>query len=180
MHTYKNAKGEFYDDVQPHNEEDIALPLRPSLIHRWNGRNWVWVGKKISNTFPPRSKNVERNVERHTSSHLRDLAALVQETAEIQSHQSYIIEQLRISVSQISRTLTAHIEEERPLLETLRGLKAIGKASEAISSTLNGAANMLRGLWRVAIFVLASSIFIVAISNDNPSEIKHVFKLIFG
>lgn len=176
MHTYRRADGTFYDASLPEDAADEPLPLRPSDIHQWDGRRWVWRGQRIQHAFP-READVEGVLNRAQAA---DLASLVAETHEIQEAHSRAIVELRERISAIGKDIGDHLVEAKPLMEAVDGLRSIIKAAGTVAQVFNAITTLLKFVWRFGLTLIGIYGAVWAVMHGDLGALRRAISLMWG
>lgn len=174
MHTWRRADGSYYDAVEPEDENHEPLPLRPSEVHQWDGRRWVWKGKTgITHGFPRLD-----DVCRSSVPELIDLARLVHEQAEILDYHSRNQKAMREDIATLGRKIDDHLTAAQPLIEGVEGMKAIRKAAGSLASVINAFVTVVSFVWRVGLVLVGVYALGWAIVHGDIGAIRRAFALI--
>lgn len=131
MHTYLRPDGTYYDAFAAEDPADLALPLRPSEIHTWNGRQWVWQRGKARHATPRLNDPLPEDAA-HTpvafqySDVLAILHTLQEALERLECTERGHID-LRGQINELRETVLTHLDETKGLVELTRDLRAAGR-----------------------------------------------------
>jgi hypothetical protein len=187
FHTWRRADGTFYDSSAPENEADEALPLRPSDVYDWSNGRWVWHGQRMNHSVPRQRDSTEsslshkhQDIDGVTFADLRDMMCVLNEQLETQQYQARALGELRQTVTEVMQSMQDHLEEARPLMDTLAGLQAISKAAGAITTAMAGVGMVLRGIWKFSIVVLALYAMTWALFVGDAAALRRAIALMLS
>lgn len=167
MFTYQRKDGSYYDAEKPEDAGDLCFPLRPSDIHRWNGKRWVWVSPNgVRHTYPDEN-DFCADV---TPATLADFIRVFSEHIETQEYQSRAIGEMRGRIADLSHQMQSHLQEAGPLMATLKDLQSFARLATNVG-------RLIKGVWKFVLVVMALYFAVWALVHGDIGALRRAIAI---